>query len=107
MCTDDPSSDASSMSHALSDISCAGESFEKAAFCNRVLGFDILKMGENTKIRKHGGTHLYILLKTINVRNIRKIGVPLLYTTKKLMYKRYEKWGYTFVDILLKLMFER
>ena len=63
MCTDDPSSDASSMSHALSDISCAGESFEKAAYCNRVLGFDILKMVENTKIRKNGGTHLIYTTK--------------------------------------------
>ena len=54
MCTGDPSADASSKSYALSAISCAGESFETAADCNRVLGFDILKMGGNTKIQKMG-----------------------------------------------------
>ena len=85
MCTGDPSSDASSMSHALSDISCAGGSFEMAAVCNRVLGLDILKMGKISKYEKWGYTLVHILLK-------------------KLMYERYEKWGYTHGNILLKLM---
>ena len=76
MCTGDQSADASSKSYALSAISCAGESFETAAVCNRALGFDILKMGGNTKI------------------HVQKLRVhTCVYTTKKLMYQRYEKWG--------------
>ena len=73
----DPSADASSMSHALSDISCAGGSLEMAAVCNRVFGFDIFKMGENTKIRKLGVHTCVYTTKKINVRKVRKMGVPL------------------------------
>ena len=38
MCTGDASADASSMSHVLSDKSCAGESFEAAGVCNSLFG---------------------------------------------------------------------
>ena len=58
MYTGDPSADASSMSHALSDISCAGGSLEMAAVCNRVWGFDIIENGGNYQNTKIGGTHL-------------------------------------------------
>ena len=55
MCT---GADASSMSHALSDISSAGGSFEMAAVCHRVLDFDIIEKGGKYQNTKNGGTHL-------------------------------------------------
>ena len=53
MCTGDPSADTSATSHVLSDMSCAGESFETAGFCH------IEKKG-TYKDMKNGGTHLRV-----------------------------------------------
>ena len=104
MCTGDASADASSMSHVLSDMSCAGESFEAAGVCIRFLGFVILKKkGNLQKIRTMGVLTCVYTTEKNYVRNIRQLGVhTFVYTTKKTSYETYEKWGYSLVCILLK-----
>ena len=94
MCTGDASADASSMSHVLSDMYCAGESFEAAGVCIRFLGFVILKKREPTKIHTMEVLTCVYTTEKNYIRNIRQLGVhTFVYTTKKTSYETYENGG--------------
>ena len=73
-----------------------------AAVCNRVLGFDILKMGENTKIRKLGvHTCEYTTKKKVCTKGT-KSGGTLVYILLKKKCTKGTKNGSSLVCILLK-----